>query len=157
MTESLLRFGPNDHFHTHCRCERRRSGCVGAARLQLGKSGRVPIFGRHSFTVDELIYFVCAFLEVRCGLLSVKEQNQVRYSGEVRRAEGISDRWADLSDFSVTSSSNCTEGMDSRPGSLHSPKLPYMTEMRWIGGDLLSSSGYVFSGTISSICKDLML
>jgi hypothetical protein len=89
------------------------------------KFGRVPIFAGHSFTVNELIHLVCAFLRVGHGLLSVKGQNQVRHSEEVRRAEEISHRWADVSDFSVTSWSNCREGTDSRPRSSHSSKLPH--------------------------------
>jgi hypothetical protein len=109
MAKSLLRFCPKDHFHALCHCWRQWGSWIGTAGLQLGKFGRVPIFDGYSFTVNELIHLVCAFLEVGHGLLSVKGQNEVRDSGEARRAEGISDRWADVSDFSVTSSSNCPE------------------------------------------------
>jgi hypothetical protein len=108
----------------------------------------VPIFDGHSFTINELIHLVCTFLEAGHNLLSVKEQNQVRHSWKVRRAEGINNRWTDVS---FTWSSNCPQGTDSRPRSSHCPKLLHPTEMWWIGGDLLSSPDYVFNRMISSI------
>jgi hypothetical protein len=90
----------------------------------------VPIFGGHSFTVNGLIHLVCAFLEVGHGLLSVKEQNQIRHSGEIHCAEvdqrPLGKRVRTLRHLVV----ELPEGRNSRPRSSPSPKFPHPTEMR---------------------------
>jgi hypothetical protein len=101
--------------------------------------------------VNGFIHLVSAFFEVGRGLLSVKEQSQLRYSGEVRHA-GVDQRPLGRR---VRLLRHLVVELPRRnglpPALLALPELPHPTEMPWIGGDLISSPDYVFNGTISSV------